>query len=125
MLYTVRELSQAIGLPDRTLRDWLAFGAPHFYDQTGHIWIEGTEFAEWVATVRRPKKHTKLNEDEGYCLSCREIVEMINPISKPMKGNMVLRKGECPHCHHTVNRGIGLLNPVKKHNRTERVRHAR
>ena len=48
MLYTVRELAEEITIPERTLRDWLANGAPHTRDHLGHIWIDGQAFARWV-----------------------------------------------------------------------------
>ena len=44
MLYTVSEISAALDLAERTLRDWLSTGAPHFRDPRGHIWINGREF---------------------------------------------------------------------------------
>jgi hypothetical protein len=44
MLYTVRELSEAIGVHDPTLRDWLLAGAPHFYDKKVHIWMTAIWF---------------------------------------------------------------------------------
>lgn len=111
MLYTVRELSDAIGVVDRTLRDWLAAGAPHFYDQTGHVWIEGREFAGWIVSLRKPKRDRRLNDHEAYCLRCNEIVEMVNPTVNTIRGNRQIYKGKCPNCQCTINRVGRLPNP--------------
>ena len=119
MLYTVRELSEAIGVADRTLRDWLFAGAPHFYDQKGHIWIDGREFADWVAGLRKPKRERKLNDHEAYCMRCNRVVEMVNPTVNVIRGNLLVRKGKCPHCQCTINRGGRLPNPLINKNDTE------
>ncbi len=105
MLYTVRELSEAIGVADRTLRDWLFAGAPHFYDATGHIWIDGREFADWVAGQRKPKRDRRLTDHEAYCMRCNQVVEMVNPTVNVVRGNLVMHKGKCPNCYCTINRG--------------------
>ena len=67
MLYTVRELSEAIGVVDRTLCDWLVVDVPHFYDQSEHFWIDGRDFADWIMSIRKPKRDRRLNNDEAYC----------------------------------------------------------
>lgn len=119
MLYTVREMSDAIGVIDRTLRDWLAAGAPHFYDQTGHIWIEGRDFADWILSVRKPKRTCRLEDDEAYCLRCNEVVELINPTTTAVKGNLIVLKGKCPKCQCTINRGGRLANQYPSLNTRE------
>ena len=105
MLYTVRELSESIGVVERTLRDWLAAGAPHFYDRKGHIWIEGREFADWIANLRKPKRERRLTDHEAYCVRCKQVVEMVNPTITVVRGQLLLHKGKCPNCHCTINRG--------------------
>ena len=112
MLYTARELSEAIGVPDRTLRDWLMAGAPHSYDKKGHIWIDGREFADWVAGLRKPKRDRKLKDHEAYCMRCNQVVEMLNPTVNVIKGNLLVHKGKCPNCHCTINRGGRRSNPL-------------
>lgn len=112
MLYTVRELSEAIDVPDRTLRDWLLAGAPHFYDRKGHIWIDVKDFADWVASLRKPKRDGKLKDREAYCMRCNQVVEMLNPSVNVIKGNLLVHKGKCPICHCAINRGGRQPNPL-------------
>jgi hypothetical protein len=120
MLYTVRELSDAIGVADRTLRDWLVAGAPHFYDQTGHVWIEGRDFADWILSIRKPKRDRRLNDDEAYCMRCNEVVELVNPTTSVIRGNLLVHRGKCPNCHCTINRGGRLPNqPIITRKREE------
>ena len=76
MLYTVSEISSALDLAERTLRDWLSVGAPHSRDPRGHIWINGREFADWIANMRAPKKKRKLRDDEAFCMRCNRVVQM-------------------------------------------------
>jgi len=53
MLYTLREISTELGVPESTLRDWLDAGAPHHQDDRNHLWINGERFAAWVNPNRR------------------------------------------------------------------------
>jgi hypothetical protein len=41
MLYLPSELAGELGMPVRTLYDWLNAGAPHTRDAQGNLWIEG------------------------------------------------------------------------------------
>jgi hypothetical protein len=122
MLYTVREISEAIGVADRTLRDWLADSAPHFYDATGHIWIEGRDFADWILSMRKPKRDRRLEDDEAYCLRCNEVVELVNPTATAVRGNLIVYKGKCPKCLCTINRGGRLPNQYTNGNKREGAR---
>jgi hypothetical protein len=45
MLYSPSELEEELGVPARTIRDWLKSGLPHERDAGGHIWINGQAFA--------------------------------------------------------------------------------
>ncbi len=74
MLYTVRELAEEISIPERTLRDWLANGAPHTRDHQSHIWIEGQAFAGWVQSQCQEFPVNQLQKDQGYCLACNRVV---------------------------------------------------
>ena len=81
MLYTVSEMAAALGVPERTLRDWLEAGAPHDCEQNARIWIHGKEFAAWIAETRDPVKRRKLKDDEAYCMRCHRAVQMTdNPL---------------------------------------------
>lgn len=105
MHYKTSELALAIGLPERTLREWLKAGAPHFRDARGHIWIHGREFSEWVTGLRKPARERKLRDDEAFCMRCRQAVTLTDTSIKPMKGKLILIRGKCPNCGCTINRG--------------------
>jgi hypothetical protein len=105
MLYMVSELANELGIPDRTLRDWLDTGAPHQRDRRGHLWINGQEFAQWVENQRIKKAPEKLADDEAYCLRCRQPVALIDPEIIPIKGKLINIKGYCPQCGNVINRG--------------------
>ncbi len=106
MLYTCRELAEELDLPASTLRDWLAFGAPHTRDNQQHIWINGQDFAAWVETQRRPRRTApKLRDDEAYCLRCKAVVGLVDPVTHVVKGKLTHTRGLCPACGHTIVRG--------------------
>lgn len=106
MLYKPSEIAKDLGIPDRTLRDWLdKFGAPHQRDQQDHLWIHGAEFAQWVHQVRLQKKACRLEPNQAYCLRCNQAVEFINPQPVKTIGRIKLLRSTCPHCGGVVHRG--------------------
>jgi hypothetical protein len=117
MLYTVGELVETLGVVDRTLRGWLVLGAPHTRDNRGHIWIHGREFAGWVAEIQKPKREQRLEDNEAFCLRCKEIVGMLDPKTVPMRGKLLRIRGKCPQCGCTINRGGRLRSNPKPANR--------
>lgn len=105
MLYRVMELAQEFNIPERTLRDWLASGAPYSRDSKNRIWVNGTEFAAWVANQRKPKKASKLTDHQGFCFRCNQIVEIANPETVFIRGKLTNTRGSCPVCGCVINRG--------------------
>jgi hypothetical protein len=105
MMYTLREISEELGVPDSTLRGWLEAGAPHQRDHREHLWIQGNLFAAWVKAQQKPRLHRKLESGEGYCLHCNQIVQLVSPEVRPIKGKLVHYRGKCPQCGHIINRG--------------------
>ena len=105
MLYKVSELAVELHLPERTLRDWLENGAPHKRNQSGQIWVPGPEFSNWVEGMHKPKREKKLTDNQAYCFRCKQIVEIKDASSRPIKGKLIMTKGICPHCGCVINRG--------------------
>ncbi len=106
MLYTVHEMAEELSLPERTLRDWLAGGAPHTRDRLNHIWINGQVFAEWIASLRKKPPDSRLKPGEGFCLTCKQAVKMVQPVQRPSaNGRLVYITGSCPNCKGKVTRG--------------------
>jgi len=114
MLYTVHELSDAIGIPERTLRDWLADEALNTRSEQDQIWVNGRVFANWVASMRKPKRDRKLKDHEAYCMRCNRIVEMLDPTTNFVRGKLIVIRGKCPNCGCTINRG-GRLPSLPTH----------
>ncbi len=106
MLYKPSEIAGDLGIPGRTLYDWLDAGAPHQRDRSGHIWVNGEQFREWVDQNRKKTASgKKLGADEAYCLRCNVPVKLTNPIRQHVKRSLYLIKGKCPQCGITINRG--------------------
>ena len=104
MLYTLREMSDELGVPVPMLRTWIDWGAPHQRDGRGNIWINGRELAMWLDKIRRPRRSRKLGKDEAYCLRCRKAVRLLNP-QRQTKAHQIILSGTCPRCGGTINRG--------------------
>lgn len=105
MNYKVSEIAELLGMPDRTLRDWLTIGAPHFRDKRNHIWIVGTELKEWINSNREKKRRQKMSDKEAYCFRCKKPVDLLNPKVIPIKGKLINIRGICPNCKCIINRG--------------------
>ncbi len=110
MLYKISELSMELKIPVSTLRDWLKMGAPYIRDSGERIWINGQEFARWVAAQRKPKRDRKLTASQGYCMRCNKVIELVDPKTIPLKGKLVNIRGTCPECAGIVIRGDRLPN---------------
>lgn len=105
MLYKVSEIADELQVAERTLRDWLASGAPHQRDARNNLWVNGHLFAEWVQSKRKPKKTEKLADNQAYCLRCKQVVKLTNPETIPVKGKLINIRGACPQCNCIINRG--------------------
>ena len=105
MEYRPSELAEELGCSlDAVYKSYLSAGCPHRRDETGHIWIVGTEFSEWVrATLKKDK--IPLADGEAYCLKCNAPVKMTGELTvQPVNLYLELVKGECPVCGTRVNR---------------------
>lgn len=105
MLYKSSELAEELGIPGRTLRDWLNDGAPHQRDQRGWMWVNGQEFARWVESQHPKRENEKLANDEAYCMHCRQPVKLVDPIVIPIKGKLINIRGSCQKCGNVIVRG--------------------
>jgi hypothetical protein len=104
MLYSPSELGHELGIPSRTLREWIKNGLPHKRDDKGFIWIHGVEFAAWVEQTRNAKSHIHMKRDEAFCLHCKQAVKIQDP-KLSRRGKLTLMHGRCPTCGGAVSRG--------------------
>jgi hypothetical protein len=105
MLYTVRELSNELTVPERTLRDWIAAGAPVEKDDRGRMMINGSLFDGWVQKTKKKKAPRKLRDNEAYCFHCKAVVPFQITERRKIKGKLVHFKGHCVYCGTAINRG--------------------
>ena len=105
MLYKPSELAKELCIHRRTLYDWLnKNGAPYTRDAHNHIWINGEDFAQWIAKYKK-ETHRKLEENEAYCMRCKKIVQLEKPTIIPIKAKLINIRGICPFCQGTIVRG--------------------
>jgi integrase len=110
MPYTLQELSESLGIPVGTLRDWVGFGLPHRQDRAGakRIWIKGTDLADWITAIRQERRKfgVPLGDDEAYCMKCRMRVELEGPYRDRIDGKRLDRAGRCNQCGAQVHRSF-------------------
>ena len=106
MLYTLSELEAELGVPSRTMRDWLERGMPHQRDARDHVWIDGRQLATWVQTIQAARsRRPGLNPDEAYCFRCNRPVKLaVSTVQS--QGKQALLCGICPGCGTAIHRGI-------------------
>lgn len=103
MLYTPRELSEEIGVSlQQVYRVYISSGCPHTKDRRGRVLINGQEFKDWIEDTYKKRS---LEKNQAYCVSCKKIVEIIDP-EKNRQGNLVFYISVCPLCGKKVARII-------------------
>lgn len=105
MEYRPSELAEELGCSiDSIYKMYLPAGCPHRRDDTGHVWIVGTQFSEWVR-IALQKTKTPMAEGEAYCLKCNSPVKMQGPFQVTQTNRYLeLVRGQCPICGTVVNR---------------------
>ena len=103
MLYSPVELANQIGFSRRQVyRAYIPLGCPHERDKTGKVWINGRAFRKWYKLTY---KKVIINPDDVYCLACKRIVPIVNPVNKN-KGNYHYLLMTCPECGKKVSKAI-------------------
>jgi len=109
MLYKVSEIASYLEIPYSTVKTWISKGAPAERSETNRIWVNGELFANWIEQIRLSKRERKINllGNEGYCLTCKQAVKIMSPITTNQNGKLRVVKGSCPFCDSTICRGLG------------------
>ena len=95
MKYKPSELAKEIDIHVKWIyRIYIPLGCPYENDEKRNIWIVGTEFRDWYMETYR--KH-KMSKDEAYCVSCKKVVAIVNPVTHEKEGMKYLRS-QCPEC---------------------------
>jgi len=116
MMYTPLELSKEIGVTkNQVYRVYIPLGCPHGRDSIGHILINGKVFRDWVIDLYKRKQ---LKSSETYCVSCKQVVEIIDP-EILSKGGAIYKLAKCPVCGSRVARIISSKR--KKHDKQEKL----
>lgn len=109
MEYTVSEIAYELDTPETIVRNWISrLGAPHQKDQSGRVWIIGTELRTWILAQHKKKKGKQftLAEDEFLCLVCKKPVVVAEPESTDIKpSGLFYKHGKCPDCGTDVYKG--------------------
>lgn len=111
MLYRPAEIADEIGCHvDTVYRSYLPTGCPHARDETGHIWINGRSFAEWVQQLTS-RKGNSLDEGQAFCFKCNRAVRMTGDLKVSQTNrHLELVTGICPDCGTKVNRARACHN---------------
>lgn len=101
MMYKPSELGEEVGFSaNQVYMVYVPLGCPHERDEFNHIWINGREFREWYFDNYQK---AKLGKNEGFCLTCKQAVKLVNPKKRTKQGLSYL-VAECPDCGRTLAR---------------------
>lgn len=97
MYYKPGEIAEIVGIKIKQFyRVYIPEGCPHERDERNHIWINGKQFRNWVETTYKKRK---LGENQAYCSSCDQSVDLENRERKTTKtGDTDYIEGNCIHC---------------------------
>lgn len=109
MEYTTNELAEELGVTPKYVRDTMIakHGAPFKQDKKGRVWLEGIKIRDWIEEAYNPNKNkVKLDENEFYCVKCREkrLTDHYNTIQK---GGTIYKQSHCPICGTLMNKISG------------------
>lgn len=109
MEYKVSEIAQELKITEKTIyQSWLIAGMPCRRDSTGHLWLHGPAVAKWISLNAPITKYTKddrhvMEDDEAYCMSCRQPVKM-ERVTRREKWRGAVRVHAVGVCGHKVIR---------------------
>jgi Zn finger protein HypA/HybF involved in hydrogenase expression len=95
MMYRPSEIAEEIGFEVRQVyRVYIPLGLPHERDGRNHIFINGTVFRDWYL---EHYKKIDLEENQVYCLTCKQAVKILDPEFHEKDGLYYLTC-HCPEC---------------------------
>ena len=99
MMYKPSELAEEIGINKRQFyRVYIPLGLTVERDSRNHIWINGMVFKNWILEYY---KKVKLKENEAFCLTCKEPVEIVDPEHHEIHSLYYLTC-HCPNCGRKI-----------------------
>jgi hypothetical protein len=112
MRYRPRELADVLGCDVQLIyKRCIPAGCPCERDDSGHMWIVGDHFRDWMLALRREAaadSRAKLGKGQAYCVVCEQAVDIEGPIEvRPVTANLELMMGRCAQCGAVVCRGRG------------------
>ena len=107
MSYTIKELSDELGINKKTCLRWIASGLKIVGGSKKPILIMGSDLKDFLRNKGRKKK-VKLNRSEFYCFSCRVPRRAKRGSIKKLKGT---KTGLCHVCNGRMCR---IFEPYQK-----------
>jgi hypothetical protein len=107
MQYTPAEIAREIGVSvDTVYRSYIPAGCPAEQGRDRRIWIVGTEFRNWVLSLKtnKPTHPACAGPGMGWCFHCARPVRMMHVSIHPVNYYLERWQGECEFCGKVVNR---------------------
>lgn len=113
--YTMRELTETLGVHVRTLQGWHSEGMPAIDEQDRPLLFLGRTVRSFLKN-RLKKRRTTLGPDEIYCLRCASgVVPIAQTVSVEVTdrrlghhSKLLVIRATCPKCSGTVVRFASL-----------------
>jgi hypothetical protein len=108
MQYRPSEIAEELGISkDTVYRGWIPAGAPHVRDESGQLWLVGTELAAWLLDQDAVRAPVTLMPGEAYCMRCKAAVRIAGEVTREPAGYAVMVRGSCAVCGAGVARLVG------------------
>jgi len=108
--YTVIDVSEALGVHPKTVRNWIRVGLP-VIDNRRPLLIHGSDLKVYLKQKRKTYMY-KCEMHEIYCFKCKEPknpnIESVRFISKP--AGMAQMSGRCKECGCQANKYVSWRN---------------
>jgi hypothetical protein len=119
--YTAREMSQALRVNIRTVREWIANGLNPFDRRVPHL-FQGRVIQEFVRKLNKP--HEKLGPGEFFCVCCKRKQVPIDGVVwlTPRSERTADYTANCDGCGRKLYRRV-RLSEVQEHLGTARLLH--
>jgi hypothetical protein len=107
-IYTIQDIAKTLSRHPKTVMSWINDGLP-VCSKKRPMMILGSDLRQYL-TVKNSRNKKPCGPAELYCVACKKPTIpkdhfAILDIQNEQVGTLV---GECPDCHHTINRKVSL-----------------
>lgn len=107
-VYTIQDIAETFNKHPRTIINWIKDGL-HVCSKKRPMMILGKDLRDYLM-AKNTRNRKPCSPGELYCVACKEPKSPLGneaklEIQNEQVGTLI---GQCPDCHHTINRKVSL-----------------